>query len=129
MFQTILTELRAYNEEATQLQKRLHEIPADIECQRLSAALTGIHTHVTSLLDQAEQGRVALEQARASREKRGQEIRTYKLFLEETDAWLKNIVSKLHEQHSINTNKVCFQYKLLLEIFYFLHSIYILRHI
>lgn len=103
-----MTELRAYNEEATQLQKQLDEIPADIECQRFSIALTGIRTRITSLLDQAEQGRVALEQARAHREKRGQEIHTYKLFLEETDAWLKNIVSKLHEQYSINTNKVCF---------------------
>lgn len=120
-----MSELCAFDEEATQLQKRLHEIPADIECQRLSAALTEIQTRVTSLLDQAEQGRIALEQARASREKRGQEIRTYKLFLEETDAWLKNVVSKLHEQCSINTNKVCFQYKLLRKYFTF-YILYIL---
>lgn len=120
-----MTELRAYDEEATQLQKQLHEIPADIECQKLSTALTGIHTRITSLLDQAEQGRIALEQARATREKRVQEIHTYKLFLEETDAWLKNVVSKLHEQCSINTSKVCFQCKLLLEDIYFLRSLYI----
>jgi len=101
-------ELRAYDEDAMQLQKRLQEIPADIESQKFSVALTGIHTRVTSLLNQAEQGRTALEQARESREKRGQEIHTYKLFLEETDTWLRNVVSKLHEQHSINTSKVCF---------------------
>lgn len=110
-----MTELHAHDEEATQLEKQLHEIPADIESQRLLVALTGIHTRVTSLLDQAEQGRVALEQARVTRERRGQEIHTYKLFLEETDAWLKNVVSKLHEQQSFNTSKVCSQYKLLLE--------------
>ncbi|KAG5317017.1 SYNE1 protein, partial [Acromyrmex heyeri] len=102
---TILMELRTYDEDAMQLQKRLQEIPADIESQKLSIALTGIHTRVTSLLDQAEQGRTALEQARESREKRGQEIHTYKLFLEETDTWLRNVVSKLHEQHSLNTSK------------------------
>lgn len=100
-------ELRAHDEEATQLQKQLHEIPADIEFQRLLVALTEIHTRVTSLLDQAEQGRIALEQARVIRESRGKEIHIYKLFLEETDVWLKNIVSKLHEQQSFNTSKVC----------------------
>jgi len=110
-----LTELRAYDEEATQLQKWLHEIPADIESQKLSVALMGIHTRITSLLDQAEQGKTALEQAQVSREKRGQEIQSYRLFLEETDAWLRNVASKLHEQHSINTSKVYFQYKLLLQ--------------
>jgi len=103
-----LTELHVYDEEATQLQKRLHEIPADIECQNLSAALMKIHTRVTFLLDQAEQGKVALEQARTNREKRSQEIHTYKLFLEETDTWLRNVVSK-HEQYSINTSQVSFQ--------------------
>ncbi|XP_018395811.1 PREDICTED: uncharacterized protein LOC108774246 [Cyphomyrmex costatus] len=102
---TILMELRTYDKDATQLQKRLQEIPADIESQKLSVALTGIQTRVTSLLDQAEKGRITLEQARESREKRGQEIHTYKLFLEETDAWLRSIVSKLHEQHSVNTSK------------------------
>ncbi|EZA53953.1 hypothetical protein X777_05796 [Ooceraea biroi] len=102
---TILTELRSYDEEITQLQARLREIPADIESQRFSTALTGIRTRVTALLDQAEQGRVALEQAREGREKRGQEIQNYKLFLDETDAWLRNVMSKMHEQHSLNTNK------------------------
>lgn len=103
----MLTELHTYDEEVAQLQRRLREIPADIESQRLLAALTEIHTRITSLLDQAEQGRAALEQAREDRERRSQEIHTYKLFLEETDTWLKNIISKIDEQHSFNTNKVC----------------------
>lgn len=102
-----MAELRTYDEEATQLQGRLREIPADVESQRLSTALTGIHTRVTALLDQAEQGRATLEQARDGRERRDQEIRTYRLFLDETDAWLRDVASKIHEQHSINTNKVC----------------------
>lgn len=103
----MLTELHTYDEEVAQLQRRLREIPADIESQRLLAALTEIHTRITSLLDQAEQGRAALEQAREDRERRSREIHTYKLFLEETDTWLKNIISKIDEQHSFNTNKVC----------------------
>lgn len=103
----MLTELHTYDEEVAQLQRRLREIPADIESQRLLAALTEIHTRITSLLDQAEQGRAALEQAQEDRERRSQEIHTYKLFLEETDTWLKNIISKIDEQHSFNTNKVC----------------------
>jgi chromosome segregation ATPase len=102
-----LTELRTYDEEITQLQARLREIPADIESQRFSIALTGIRTRVIALLDQAEQGRVALKQAQEDREKRNREIQNYKLFLDETDAWLKNVISKMHEQHSFNTNKVC----------------------
>lgn len=107
VLQTMLMELRTYDEEVAQLENRLHEIPADIESQRLLAALTEIHTRVTSLLDQAEQGRAALDQAREAREKRSQEIRTYKLFLEETDTWLRNVVLKIDEQHSFNTKKVC----------------------
>lgn len=103
----MLTELRTYDEEVTQLERRLREIPADIESQRLLVALTEIHTRVTSLINEAKQGQIALEQAQEGREKRGQEIHTYKLFLEETETWLKNIVSKIDEQHSFNTNKVC----------------------
>lgn len=102
-----MTELRAYDEEITQLQARLREIPADVESQRFSTALTGIRTRVTALLDQAEQGKVALERAREDREKRNREIQSYKLFLDETDAWLQNVVLKIHEQHSFDTNKVC----------------------
>lgn len=103
----MLMELRIYDEEVAQLQSRLREIPADIESQRLLVALTEIHTRVTSLLNQAEQGRAAVEQARESQEKRSQEIHAYKLFLEETDTWLRNVISKIDEQHSFNTNKVC----------------------
>lgn len=103
----MLTELRTYDEEVAQLQRRLREIPADVESQRLLTALTEIHTRITSLFDQAEQGRAALEQAREDRERRSQDIHTYKLFLEETDTWLRNIISKIDEQHSFNTNKVC----------------------
>lgn len=103
----MLTELRTYDEEIAQLQRRLREIPADIESQRLLAALTEIHTRITSLFDEAEQGRAALEQAREDRERRSQDIHTYKLFLEETDTWLRNVISKIDEQHSFNTNKVC----------------------
>lgn len=103
----MLTELCTYDEEVTQLERRLREIPADIESQRLLVALTEIHTRVTSLINEAKQGQIALEQAQEGREKRGQEIHTYKLFLEETETWLKNIVSKIDEQHSFNTNKVC----------------------
>lgn len=103
----MLTELRTYDEEVAQLQSRLREIPADIESQRLLVALTEIHTRVTSLFNQAEQGRAAVEQARESQEKRSQEIHTYKLFLEETDIWLRSVISKIDEQHSFNTNKVC----------------------
>lgn len=103
----MLTELRAYDEEVAQLQSRLREIPADIESQRLLAALTEIHTRITSLFNQAEQGRAAVEQSRESQEKRNQEIHIYKLFLEETDTWLRNVISKIDEQHSFNTNKVC----------------------
>jgi len=102
-----LTELHTYDEEISQLQARLREIPADIESQRFSIALTGIRTRVTTLLDQAEQGRLALQQAQEDREKHNREIQSYKLFLDETDAWLQNVVSKMHEQHSFNTNKVC----------------------
>lgn len=101
-----MTELRDYDEEATQLRGRLREIPADTESQRLSVALTGIHTRVTALLDQAERGRTALEQAREGRERRGREIDAYKLFLDETDAWLRDVVSRIHEQHSPDANKV-----------------------
>lgn len=101
-----MTELGVYDEEAKQLETRLREIPADIESQRLTAALTGIHTRITALLEQAEQGRTTLEQARQDQDRRGQEIHAYKLFLEETDAWLRSVVSKIHEQHSLNTNKV-----------------------
>lgn len=103
----MLTELRTYDEEVAQLQSRLREIPADIESQRLLVALTEIHTRVTSLFNQAEQGRTAVEQARESQERRSQEIHTYKLFLEETDTWLRSVISKIDEQHSFNTNKVC----------------------
>jgi len=103
----MLTELRTYDEEVAQLQSRLREIPADIESQRLLVALTEIHTRVTSLFNQAEQGRAAVEQARESQERRSQEIHTYKLFLEETDIWLRSVISKIDEQHSFNTNKVC----------------------
>lgn len=102
-----MTELGAYDEEAKQLQTRLREIPADIESQRLTTALTGIHTHISALLEQAEQGRTTLEQARQDQERRGQEIHAYKLFLEETDAWLRSVVSKIHEQYSLDANKVC----------------------
>lgn len=102
-----MTELRSYDEEATQLRERLREIPADTDSQRLSAALTGIRTRVTALLDQAERGRTALERAREGREKRSQEIHAYKLFLDETDAWLKDVASRLHEQQSFGANKVC----------------------
>lgn len=104
--QAVLTELRTYEVEVAQLQGRLREIPADIESQRLSTALSGIHARVIGLLDQAEQGRAALEQAMEGRESLDEEIRAYRSFLDETDAWLRIVVSKLHEQHSFNT-KVC----------------------
>lgn len=107
LFQAILMELRAYDEEIIQLEARLREIPADIESQRLSTALTGIRTRVAVLLGQAEQGRIVVEQAREDREKRGQEIRNYKSFLDETDGWLRDVTSTMHERHSFDTNKVC----------------------
>lgn len=102
----MLTELHTYDEEASQLQQRLQEIPADIESQRLSAALTEIYTRLTTLLSQAQQGRTILEEAQKDQGKRRQDIHTYQIFLDETDAWLKDTVSKLHEQHSINVTKV-----------------------
>lgn len=102
-----MTDLRAYDNEVAQLQKKLRDIPADSESQKLLTSLTGIHTRLTNLLDQAEAGRATLEQARASQENRDEQLCAYKSFLEETDAWLRNVTSKLHEQHSVNTNKVC----------------------
>lgn len=65
-----------------------------------------IHARITALLDQTERGKATLERAQEDRSRRGQEINSYRLFLDETDTWLRNVISKIHEQRSLDDNKV-----------------------
>lgn len=101
-----MTELRGYEQETGQLEEELHKIPADVEAEKLLSNLAEVQTRIVTLLAQAEQGRTTLEGARGHQEQRGHDIHAYKQFLDETDAWLKNIVASMKEQQPIATNKV-----------------------
>lgn len=101
-----MSELRAYEQEACRLEEELRKIPADTESQRLLDNLGEVQTRIATLLTQAEEGLATLEGSRGHQEQRGHDIHAYKQFLDETDAWLKNIVASMREQQPITTNKV-----------------------
>lgn len=99
-------ELRGYEQETRQLEEELHKIPADSEAQRLLSNLEEVQTKIATLLTQAEQGKATLDGARGQQVQRGHDIHAYKQFLDETDAWLKNIVASMKELQPLTTNKV-----------------------
>nr|XP_031848862.1 uncharacterized protein LOC116434326 [Nomia melanderi] len=98
-------ELRSHEQEANQLEDLVRKIPADTESQRLLANLAEVQARIATLSSQTEEGRATLEASRSHHEQRGHDIHSYKQFLDETDAWLKNIVAGMREQPPITTNK------------------------
>ena len=101
-----MAELRSYNEKAEMLNKKVIEIPVDLETRRLLASLAGIRTRIVTLLSQTEQSHLALEEACGVQEKRQKEIETYKQFLDETSNWLETTVLTINN-FSISDCEVC----------------------
>lgn len=114
--QAILTELRSYNEKAEKLNRDVSEIPGDLEIKRLLASLAGIRTKIVTLLTQTEQSHAALAEACTIQEKRDNEIKAYKEFLDETSNWLETTVLTINN-FSASDCEVCAKKKTIFYIF------------
>lgn len=98
----MVTKLQGYDEETIQLQQQLYEIPNDTTCQIFTNALESIQSHINKLLTEAKQSYELLEQALEIQCQRSKEIEEYQIFLEETDAWLKDIVLRINESVTVD---------------------------
>lgn len=98
----MVTKLQRYDEETIQLQQQLCEIPIDTTYQIFTNALESIKSHINMLLTETKQSYELLEQALEIQRQRTKEIEKYQMFLEETDAWLKDIVFRINESITVD---------------------------
>ncbi|XP_043492345.1 nuclear anchorage protein 1-like isoform X2 [Polistes fuscatus] len=102
--EVMIKELENYEEEAVELQRQLNEIPFDATCQIYTNTLESIQSQINTLLIQTKQSNELLKQALDIQLQRTTEINEYLMFLEETDAWLKDIVIKINDQLPMDQN-------------------------
>ncbi|XP_014611314.1 PREDICTED: uncharacterized protein LOC106790722 [Polistes canadensis] len=102
--EVMIKELENYEEEAVELQRQLNEISFDTTCQIYTNTLESIQSQINTLFIQTKQSKELLEQALDIQRQRTTEINEYLMFLEETDAWLKDIVLKINDQLPMDQN-------------------------
>lgn len=104
--QKIAEDLRNYTEQGSKIYEKLGSMDADADTQGLASALDGIRTRVSTILSQVEESIVALKKVKVFQQQQQHEVSTYKIFLEDTDNWLQNIIASINQQHSIDSYKV-----------------------
>ncbi|KAF5292002.1 hypothetical protein FQA39_LY14119 [Lamprigera yunnana] len=82
-------DLKKHAAEAIRLENLVLQISSDNDSQILTAHLAGIRTKIATLLSQAENGTVAIENAQRAQMKRNSQLTEYQRLLIEIEHWLQ----------------------------------------